>query len=69
MKKLAHIENNKVVNISVWDDTGDWAPPKKGFVVLPDDSPAQIGWTYYRGKFSEPTPEPEVVVEEPTDAP
>lgn len=50
MKKMAHIENGVVVNVSLWDGESNWTP--NGLVVeIPEDSLVSIGWAYVDENF------------------
>lgn len=47
-----------VVNVTIWDGTSSWAPPKGCTAVPLEDG--GIGWSYVDGKFVEPmTPDVE----------
>ena len=60
--RYALVENGVVVNVIVWDgaqfnaETGEgWAPPEgQQAVVIPDDSPAAIGWSCDGSTFTPP---------------
>lgn len=44
LKQYAHIENDTVINVIVWDGVSDWQP---GFetMLIEEGSPIWIGWT------------------------
>lgn len=51
-KRYAKIENESVVNIIVAAST--YAQGKAYLIELPDESPVEIGWTYFNGAFVAP---------------
>ena len=68
MKHMAHIENGKVVNVSLWDGKSPWTPDGE-VVEMPtveytDEetgetlhrATAGIGWDYVDGKFVDNRP-------------
>ncbi|WRH62028.1 MAG: hypothetical protein RSE12_16900 [Fuscovulum sp.] len=54
--RYAIIENGIVANIALAD-----APLAENWIELPEDSEAQIGWTYARKKFTAPPPPPPII--------
>jgi len=56
MKNMAHVVNNIVVNISVWDGESDWTP-KEEVVEIPEGEFVAIGWSYADDKFANPNQE------------
>ncbi len=54
MKKVAIIENNKIVNIAVAETTSLWPQA----VEIPENSMVGIGWDYINGEFVAPELEP-----------
>lgn len=60
-KLYAHVEDNKVVNIAVWETEPHFEPSDTGFWVDVTDKGVHIGDTYNpeTGEFTHPEPEPE----------
>ena len=58
IKKMAHILDNKVINISVWDGKSDWSP-EDAVLEIPEDTPVGIGWDYVDGNFIDNRPKSE----------
>jgi hypothetical protein len=58
VKRYAHIENNIVTNVSLWDGISDWNPNCE-LVELEDNSPIGPGWTRKGKKWVEPLPSEE----------
>lgn len=50
IKKMAHIVDGKVVDVSLWDGVTEWQPEDE-VVEIPEDSYAGIGWDYDGKKF------------------
>jgi hypothetical protein len=44
LKRWAHIEDDEVINVSLWDGVTPFDPGCE-LVELPDDSPVGPGWT------------------------
>lgn len=70
LKQYAHIENDTVINVVVWDGVSDWQP---GFepIIIEEGSPIWIGWTrqengewapppFFESSQVPPSPYPEV---------
>jgi hypothetical protein len=59
--RYAHVINNKVVNVSLWDGTTEWTPDDGSVVPYPleDDSPVGPGWQFVDGEWVAPEPEPD----------
>jgi hypothetical protein len=55
MKRMAHIVDGKVVNVSLWDGVTEWTPVED-VVPLPKNSRAGVGWDYVDGKFVDNRP-------------
>lgn len=55
MKKMAHIVEGKVVNVSKWDGESDWTPNEE-VVEIPEGVVAGIGWDYIDGEFIDNRP-------------
>jgi hypothetical protein len=55
MKKMAHIVDGKVVNVSLWDGQSDWEPAEEVVQILPG-TPGGIGWDYVDGEFIDNRP-------------
>jgi hypothetical protein len=53
VKRYAHLEDDLVTNVSLWDGVSDWNPGCE-IVELADDSPVGPGWTRNKGKWIEP---------------
>jgi hypothetical protein len=60
MKTYAHIVNDKVVNVSLWDGESAWQPAED-VVEIPEGVSAGIGWDYVDGMFVDNRPAPEVL--------
>jgi hypothetical protein len=56
IKRWAHIENETVTNVSLWDGETPWNPGCE-VVELPDDSPVGPGWTRQGNEFISPVNE------------
>ena len=54
-KHMAHVIDNKVVNVSLWDGESDWTPAEE-VVEIPEGITAGIGWDYVDGKFVDNRP-------------
>jgi hypothetical protein len=59
MKNMAHIVDNKVINVSLWDGVSEWNP-EDNVIEIPEDSHAGIGWDYVDGKFIDNRPVPKI---------
>ena len=55
LKHMAHIVDNKVVNLSLWDGESDWTPAEK-VVEIPEGITAGIDWDYINGEFIDNRP-------------
>jgi hypothetical protein len=55
IKKMAHIVDGKVINISLWDGQTLWQPVEEVVQILPG-TPGGIGWDYVDGKFVDKRP-------------
>lgn len=55
MKNMAHIDNGKVVNVSLWDGISEWHPDEQ-VVEIPQDQVVGIGWDYVDGVFIDNRP-------------
>lgn len=55
MKKMAHIVEGKVVNVSKWDGESDWTPSEE-VVEIPEGVVAGIDWDYIDGEFIDNRP-------------
>lgn len=55
MKKIAHIIDGKVVNVSLWDGVTEWTP-LEDTVEIPEGSRAGVDWDYVKGKFVDNRP-------------
>jgi hypothetical protein len=55
MKHMAHIVDEKVVNVSVWDGVSAFRPAEE-LVEIPEGVSAGIGWDYVDGKFVDNRP-------------
>jgi hypothetical protein len=58
VKRWAHIEDETVTNVSLWDGVTPWGQGVE-VVELPDDSPVGPGWTREDGEWVAPPPSPE----------
>jgi len=57
--KYAIIENNEVINVTLWDGVSKWSPPEGTIAVACPDEVGP-GWTYNGSTFSPPAPAPVV---------
>jgi hypothetical protein len=55
MKKIAHVVDGKVVNVSVWDGESLWHPLDQ-VVEIPEGIAAGIGWDYHGETFTDNRP-------------
>jgi len=55
IKRYAHIEDDLVTNVSLWDGETPWNPECE-IIELPDDSPVGPGWTRDGEEFMPPPP-------------
>lgn len=55
MKKMAHIVDGKVVNVSLWDGVTPWEPAEE-VVEIPEGVSAGINWDYVDGEFIDNRP-------------
>jgi len=55
IKRYAHIEDNIVTNVSLWDGETPWNPECE-IIELTDDSPIGPGWTRNGEEFLPPPP-------------
>jgi hypothetical protein len=55
IKRYAHIEDETVTNVSLWDGETPWNPGCE-IVELPDDSTVGPGWTREDGEWVAPPP-------------
>jgi len=56
--KYAIVENDEVINVTLWDGTTEWSPPEGTIAVACPDEVGP-GWTYENGTFvAPPVPEP-----------
>jgi hypothetical protein len=60
---MAHIQGEKVVNVSLWDGVTEWQP-NENVVEIPEGSSAGIGWGYVDGEFIAPPEEGEAPEQE-----
>jgi hypothetical protein len=58
MNRYAHIEDETVTNVSLWDGVTPWEPGCE-ILELPDDSPVGPGWTREVGEWVAPPLPPE----------
>ena len=58
MKKMAHIVDGKVVNVSLWGGETPWTPAEQ-VIEIPEGTTAGIGWDYVDGWFVDNRPQPE----------
>ena len=65
MKTIAQIQNNKVVNVSVWEQ----APKQPGMIDITDQHGVDIGWGYNNGLFTAPIDNPAAPIDNPTVVP
>lgn len=61
MKKMAHIVDGKVVNVSKWDGITAWEPAEE-VVEIPEGVAAGPGWDYVDGEFVDNRPVEELEV-------
>jgi hypothetical protein len=55
--RYAHVKNGAVVNVSLWDGSSDYKPPKgETLHQLEDDSPVGPGWSFKDGGFVDERP-------------
>jgi hypothetical protein len=58
--RYAHVINDQVTNVSLWDGTTDWEPGDGSTLhQLEDDSPVGPGWQFVDGEWVAPEPEPD----------
>jgi hypothetical protein len=56
--RYAHVINNEVVNVSLWDGVTAYTPPKgETLHQLEDDSPVGPGWQFVDGEWVAPEPD------------
>ena len=55
MKKMAHIVDGKVINVSLWDGQSDWEHAEEGVEIVGGVS-ASIGWAWDGKKFVDNRP-------------
>lgn len=55
MKKMAHIVDSKVLNVSKWDGVKPWTPAEE-VVEIPVGVTAGPGWDYDGGEFVDNRP-------------
>jgi GH25 family lysozyme M1 (1,4-beta-N-acetylmuramidase) len=53
LKKFAHIIDNKVVDVSLWDGASEWDPEGEVVEIV---GVAGIGWDYIDGAFMDNRP-------------
>jgi len=58
VKRYAHIENETVTNVSLWDGVTSWEPGCE-VVELLDNSPVGPGWTREGDEWIAPSSEPD----------
>ena len=55
--RYAHVINNEVVNVSLWDGVTDYTPPAgQTLHKLEPDSPVGPGWAFRDGKWVDERP-------------
>ena len=61
MYRYAHIVNNIVINVSVWDEVTPYTPPESHTFIKLEGENEKVGpsWTYEDGIFTPPTPQAE----------
>ena len=59
LKIYAHINDGKIVNVSIWDGEAPYSPDEE-LVEIPDGSNAGIGWDYNDGQFVDNRPKSEI---------
>lgn len=52
---MAHIVNDKVVNVSLWDGLSNWVPGED-VIEIPEGSTAGVDWDYVDGDFVDNRP-------------
>jgi hypothetical protein len=58
--RYAHVINNEVTNVSLWDGVTPWTPNDSSTLhPLEDDSPVGPGWQFVDGEWVAPEPEPD----------
>jgi hypothetical protein len=55
MKKMAHIIDGKIVNVSLWDGVTQWEPAEET-IEIPEGVNAGIGWDWDGKKFFDNRP-------------
>lgn len=55
MKKMAHIVDGTVANVSLWDGVTPWTPAEE-VVEIPEGVTAGPGWDYVGGEFVDNRP-------------
>lgn len=55
VKQIAHIVDNIVVNVSLWDGESEWESSDL-IVEIPKDIPVGIGWGYINNSFVDNRP-------------
>lgn len=55
IKKMAHIIDGKVVNVSLWDGVAPWEPAEE-VVEIPEGVSAGPDWDYVDGEFVDNRP-------------
>jgi len=55
IKKMAHIVDSKVINVSKWDGVTPWTPVEE-VVEIPEGVRAGKGWDYVDGQFVDNRP-------------
>jgi hypothetical protein len=57
MKRYAVVnQENKVVNIIIWDEVSQWSPPENHIIVNVEETFCDIGWAHNEGVFTDPNP-------------
>jgi hypothetical protein len=62
LKTFAHIIENKVVNVSIWNTEAPYSPDET-LIEIPEGSTAGIDWHYIDGEFVDNRPKPEQLPE------
>lgn len=62
VKRMAHIVDGKVVNVSLWDGESNWTPVEE-VVEIPEGIIAGIGWDYIDGEFVDNRPVEDELIE------
>jgi hypothetical protein len=57
INRYAIVEDGTVVNVALWDGTTEW-DGNEGAVLLPENSPVDLGYTYDGLNFTAPPPPP-----------